>query len=384
VALRWRYIPTAALPTNWLTHKGTQEGTEKKMYKYEVMDPRNIPAAQAANDWVFANPVGVLGIEVTIPALASRCNLGNIDPQHTGGDPNESAIEAAITAPLPKDGATLATVRADLDSIGAMAVIAYRLGQFPGVQSWLASAPAFGNCPVCTGRLSEDAKKCVSCDWTPGGYFFEAPAWEGFRNRLKLVAEADRFARGGYAGPKPLPSTANPWPEESATAESYRPLAAIAAAVADFRVPVAARVWTMLKWLNSGEEPEGYRTQVEEERADMIAALENGTIKANATENGKIAVVVSTHRAATSVGYALAPVVVALNPSFRFQGGEPHTKFTVCQFTGGFVDLKSAVAELATLEAGWGGSPTIIGSPQGVSSILTIEKVIEIVAKYTK
>jgi len=97
-------------------------------------------------------------------------------------------------------------------------------------------------------------------------------------------------------------------------------------------------------------------------------------------------VVESTHRAATSVGYSLAPVVVALNPSFKQGPSEPYKKFTVCQFAfaGGFADIKSVLAELNELEAGWGGSPTIGGSPQGVSSKLTIDEVVAVVEKHLR
>ncbi len=63
---------------------------------------------------------------------------------------------------------------------------------------------------------------------------------------------------------------------------------------------------------------------------------------------------------------------------------EPHAKFTVCQFTTGYCDLKAVVGELATLEPGWGGSPTIIGSPQGQGSSLSVEEVAEVVARYLK
>jgi hypothetical protein len=46
------------------------------------------------------------------------------------------------------------------------------------------------------------------------------------------------------------------------------------------------------------------------------------------------------------------------------------------------VDLPAVRDELASLEAGWGGSPTIIGSPQGVDSNLPLETVVAIVAKH--
>lgn len=306
-------------------------------YQFAILDPRNNDASRATNDQIFENPNGVFGIEVTVPALAERCMLGNIDPQHTGGDATRAAIEDALVTTLPPEGSTLATVRADSDSVGGIAVISIRA-------------------------------RGESLD----------PAMD----RIRLVAESDKFARGGYPGPKPLPSSSNPWPEGSASAESSRPLAAIAAAVADFRVPIADRVALMEQWLLTGEEPEQYRARVESERLDMIKALETGLIKYDTRNNDCVAVVVSTHRAATMVGYAMAPVVVALNPEFRFQGGEPHVKFTICQFQTGFVNLRTALAELNELEHGWGGSPTIGGSPQGVSSELTLDQVVEVIAKH--
>lgn len=312
-------------------------------YNFATLDPRNVPAAQEANDKIFANG-NVLGVEVTVPALAARCDLGNIDPQHSGGDASRAAIEDAFMIALPPNGATLVTVRADLDSIGAMAIIS------------LSSKDRVKISEECSGLLG----------------------------RVYKVAESDKFARGGYPGPRALPSSSDPWPEATATAESSRELAAIAAAVMDFKLSLAERIEMMERWLETGEEPQSYRDRVEAERADMIKALESGAIKASTVADGKIAIVESTHRAATSVGYALAPVVIALNPTFRFQGGEPHAKFTICQFTGGFADLKAVAIDLNEREAGWGGSPTIIGSPQGVSSQLTIYEVAEVVTKRLK
>lgn len=305
---------------------------EKASYQFTTLDPRNIPAAAEANDKVFANPV--YGIEVTVPALAERCAF-NLDPQHTEGDTNRAAIEDALTIELPAEGFTLATIRADLDAIGSMAILNLRA----------------------KGESLE-------------------PAME----RIAMVATSDKFARGGWPGVRPLPTMENPWPEEQAS----RQLAAIAAAVMDFNVPLADRVATMEKWLLTGNEPAEYRERVEQERLDMIRALETGQIKHETRSNGRIAVVESTHRAATSVGYSLAPVVVALNPSFKQGPSEPYKKFTICQFANGYADIKSALAELNELENGWGGSPMIGGSPQGVSSRLTIDEVVAVVEKHLR
>lgn len=304
------------------------------MYKFVILDPRPIRVAEEANDKIFESPV--YGIEVTVPALAKRCTF-NLDPQHSGGDANRAAIEDSLTIELPAEGSTLATVRADLDAIGSMAIFNLRAN-------------------------GESLKPAM--------------------DRIAMVATSDKFARGGYTGPKPLPTRDNPWDESSATAESSRPLAAIAAAVMDFKVLIADRVSTMEQWLLTGKEPEQYRAQVEKERLDMITALETGQIKYETRSGDKIAVVESTHRAATSVGYSLAPVVIARNPAFKLGGGEAHVKFTVCAFEPKFADIKSALVELATMEAGWGGSPTIGGSPQDVSSTLTIDQVVGVVAKY--
>lgn len=306
-------------------------------YAYAILDPRNIPAATAANDKIFENPVGVLGIEVTVPALAKRCLRGNIDPQHLGADPNKAAIEVALDAVLPPDGTTLATIRADLDSVGSMVVLSLR---YEGVDMTTSERTA----------------------------------------RIQMVAESDRFARGGYPGPRPLLSKESPWQDETASAESSRPLATIAVAVADFKIPVEKRVGWMMEWLLAGKEPAGYRDRVEKERTEMIEALERGDIKVRV--DGGVVVVESAHRAATSIGYSQAPVVVALNPAFRFQGGEPHRKFTVCQFESGYVDLKKVAADLSEREVGWGGSPTIVGSPQGQGSNLSIEEVVAVVRRY--
>lgn len=330
-------------------------------YRFALLDPRPIPAAAEANEAVFASGP-VLGVEVTVPALAGRCSLGNIDPQHTDGDTSRAAVEAIIDRfvvsgeDFPERQTVLATVRADLDAVGAMAILE--------IAQW------------------ESCSQTVDTGIVPAvDQVFSADALE----RIALIASADKFARGAWPGQRPLPTTENPWPKEAeGSVDSTRSIAAIAAAVADFRIPLDQRVEWMMRWLTSGEEPESYRTKVEAERAEMIRALETSEISISLAAGDRIAVVESTHRAATAVGYAHAPVVVALNPAFRLGQGEPHRKFTVCAYTAQVADIRGALAELAALEPGWGGSPTIGGSPQGVPSTLTIEEVVGVVQKYLK
>lgn len=331
-------------------------------YQFATLDPRPLPASNEANDKVFASSP-VYGIEVTVPALAKRC-IENLDPQHSGGDATRTAIENALTAEIPAEGSTLATIRADLDAIGAMAIFNLRA----------------------KGESLESAME-----------------------RINMVATADKFARGKWRA-KPLPTRDKPWAGDPMA----RQLAAISAAIMDFKIPMADRVSMMERWMLRNEEPEQYRTQAENERLDMITALETGQINIQVlercTECGAhevnrpslwgtvnlhecgygpmmetlVSIVEGTHRAATSVGYSFAPVVVAMNPAFKQGSGEPYRKFTVCTFEAKYADIKSALAELATLEVGWGGSPTIGGSPQGVSSTLTIDQVVKVVGKHLR
>lgn len=315
-------------------------------YNNVLLDPRNLPVAVENNKKIF-EAGDVYGIEVTVPALAEQCE-GNIDPQHTGGNVNLCAIELALTAELPEEGSILATVRADLDSIGAMAVMSDRLDME-------------------SKSINHNVKEF-------NDYI------EGYLRRIDQVAESDKFAHGGYPGPKSLPTIENPWVDGGSE------LSAIAAAVADFKTPLTDRVAVMGKWLVSGEEPAKYREQVEKERLDLVNALELGKICYDVISDkdggSDIAVVETSHRAATTVGYLLAPVVIAFNPEFKQGPGEAYKKYTICQFENKFVDIKAVREELNELEPGWGGSPTIIGSPQGVSSQLSIEDVATIVEKH--
>jgi hypothetical protein len=295
---------------------------------FGLLDPRPIPAAKVANEKVFAGGP-VLGIEVTVPDLAKQC-VANIDPQHSGGDATRAAIEVALDWPIPEDDVLLATIKPDLDSVGAMAVLSLR-------------------------GLGIDL----------------GPAME----RIFVVATADKTRTTDWPGVRTLPTIESPWGDAP-----EQPLAAIADAVCDFKISLHERVIMMKDWLLTGEEPTAYRSRVNHERMDMALALDAGRI--NVESNGKIAIVLSTHRAATGIGYMLAPVVVACNPEFRIHGGEPHRKYTVCQYSTGYCDMPNILAKLNALEPGWGGSPGIIGSPQGMDSKLIFSDVLEAVMRH--
>ncbi len=57
---------------------------EQGMFIFAASIPPFVPGAQEKNEAIFASG-NVLGVEVTIPALAKRCDLGNIDPSTRAG-----------------------------------------------------------------------------------------------------------------------------------------------------------------------------------------------------------------------------------------------------------------------------------------------------------
>lgn len=363
------------------------------MYQFIVVDTRK-PVV----------PANTLGIEITIPEIAAMCDLGNIDPQHGCGKGAGLAFHLATSAidhalrlasdPTGKDqwellpavGATLATVRPDLDALGAMALLA----------------------------LARSA----------GTSFTLSPAAIA---RIRTIDAADGNTSTTWA-PRSLPTTENPWPA-GVEIGSRRELAAIAAVVSDHKLSVPFRVACVATWILGGECPTweqseiaigatlhqhlqpGFwpagpgesedmgliikamsdaRARVEAERADMIAALSDGRITitlascprcdgvAREHERGdaecvscgwdfpRTAIVRSTHRAATMIGQSVAPLAICFHPAFRWPQGHTTPKATIAWAVPPGAEVVARVrdalnvAERAALAAGmvlaWNGA----------------------------
>ena len=290
------------------------------MYKFEQFDPRPIGAEKNSGIIATANDGrNLLGIEVTILPLAERCALGNLD-HHGPSDTAEtpSATEQAMTAELPSKGATLVTVRCDTDSVAAMAILASR--------------------------------------------------FEGRDVSEEIVAAIGRFDRLGPAEGRPADA-----------------IIAIARQSSNFRLPLAERVAWVQSILDGTHDREEVANLVAARDAEFIAAAAASEVQLHA--GARIASVVSTHRFATQLGYEAASVLVCFNPTmprnFRDPSEGTYRKFTVCRYdTHTPCDLNSALAELRALESGWGGRGDIFGSPQGESSELSLEQVIEVVERH--
>lgn len=301
-------------------------------YRFGLLHPA--PANdrdRSGNDALLG--ASTLGIEVTIPRYAERCGLGNIDPQHDGGTDSRAAIEVCLDHPLPQAGATLVTIRPDIDALGGMALLALRA----------------------SGR----------------------PLPAALRNRVAAAARQDKFAHGPWPGPRPLPRQAK---DLLAPGEGGPALAALAACVADHAAPIDARVGACAGWLLAGRESASYREAAAARAEALWRALQGGQLRVSTALDGRVAVVEGAADGAIQLGYLLAPVVLALHPDFRHAGGMPHRKFTLCQYAKGHVDLDAAAAALSRGEPGWGGSATIVGSPQGRGSALSIGDVARVLA----
>ncbi len=320
--------------------RSIEASPETARYSFGVLDPRpedRYPDAKEHNEAIFGGK-RVLGIEVTIPALAQRCALGNIDPQHTGSDVSTAAVEVALTHPLPEGEVTMVTIRPDLDSFGSMAILNLR------------------------AKGQEIKGSILEC--------------------IQKIAASDKFNKGAWPGRQPLPTRENPW--AGSTAE----LGAIGAMVIDDAKSVAERVSAVEEWLLMGKEPAEYRTKAERERLKLVEALEKGEIEIKMIADGQIALIVSSHPRLAKLGYTQAPVVVVSNSEFSQEGRKKHTKITIAQYEEGHVDLSAAFDELNSIDptvtevAKWGGSPTVGGSPQGLSSELPLETIIDTVIKH--
>lgn len=269
----------------------------------------------------------VVGVEVSDPRL-HQCLDVNIDPQHSGGNSQLSAIKASLEGRLNGDTpVAFVTIRPDLDSLGAMAILAGMVD------------------------TTNDAIR-----------------------RIEQIHRADCSRTDKWKPCNIFDETQTPGYEHSET------LGAMHSAVSDHNIPLEERVRWVANWLVAGVEPDGYRGKWLKEREQIVSALESGETEVRVEES--ICVVKSSLRAATSIGYQYAPVLMCYNPEFRIRDGKPHLKLSICQYSEGYIDMPGLLAELQSREPGWGGSPTFIGSTQGESSLWSPQEVIDVMKKY--
>ncbi|OGF52227.1 hypothetical protein A2739_03045 [Candidatus Giovannonibacteria bacterium RIFCSPHIGHO2_01_FULL_43_100] len=78
-------------------------------------------------------------------------------------------------------------------------------------------------------------------------------------------------------------------------------------------------------------------------------------------------------------------VIVAINPAFRFQNGEPHRKVSIARRSEHIpFPIREVLEDLQEIEPGWGGGANIIGSPQGEECVVFTETIIKIVTDHVR
>jgi hypothetical protein len=187
------------------------------------------------------------------------------------------------------------------------------------------------------------------------------------RARVARIAAVDRFDRGPWPGPRTLPRDADDLAEDWPGAD----LAALAACIGDRALLPEARVAAAMRWLSEGVAPAGHAAAAAARAEALVASLAAGATRVS-PEAG-FAAVLSAEPGALALGYRLAPIVLASNPSFRFPDGRIGVKHTIARWCEGDSAFDMVRQAIAAHEAGWGGQRGIAGSPQFAPSRLTHE-----------
>ena len=299
-------------------------------------------------------PMLMLGIEVTVPEQADLCVLGNIDGQHgVAGTPapwvGHAACLLATEFPLPPGGATLATSRADLDSVAAMSVLVLRqLGLVPP--------------PALDWAARDDARQ-------QNASLVGEAVLEEYDGRLRAVAARDTFRPAAEWAPKPLPTPERPWGEATAV-DSDEQLAHVASICSprpgEPVVPMAERVATVACWLLWGDAASDYDTRTAIERATGGFCGESATRLHYARRR----VEASRRALAEEASHLDPPRLVAVWWSER---GSPSTAPAVGVYSDRRPDACIVrLARAGALGLGYCVAPLVIAFDQAISGKVTI------------
>ena len=140
-------------------------------------------------------------------------------------------------------------------------------------------------------------------------------------------------------------------------------------------LPLYEKITKIRDWLYFQKFPLEYLVEVMDERRAF-------TREAEVENHGNFVVVKSENRGAIFYGYEYAPIVIAYNPKFEDYYGNVYKKYTIAVHPTKAKNVKLKALVEMLQEEGWGGSDSIIGSPQGKDSKLTLETVIDTVKSW--
>ena len=299
---------------------------EKIKNEVVLIDPRN-PDYKG---------VGI-GIEITTPGFEGL----NLD--HHGKECNSdtpSAIEQAFSVDVSKiPEGKIATVRPDLDSVGAIACLMLRK----------------------EGILPDE-------------------------KLIKAIGFLDR------KGPAVFKKEGKEFLEVSD--EDFEKISKILSAVrykiVSQRTPLPEAILFMKKVLTGKVEEKEIESLYSKDQKELEEAKKAS--KVEIVCNGKVALVESAHLRAFEIGYEQADIVIAYNPNFKWPSGEITPKFTIARRDSNVkeIDLSGLAEELNKIvkERGvkgtWGGRENILGSPQNEDPKISVDELVQIIEKHLK
>jgi|GEM_PF-3366946 len=314
----------------------------KEKVHYEELRPAS---AKASLEKLKQDGYYVVGLEVTEPALQELVDV-NIDPQHSGEKRTDtSAIDfsyknfKSVLEKTQDKPIAFVTSKADLDSIGAMAILTMAL----------------------EGRTDE-------------------LSLTGFEGKVSLINKFDNYKLEENRLEKTL---------EQAIRDT-RILGGIDTAVKDFKISVLERVKLIEQFLKTGEQPPKYVAEYGTTIEQIIQSCADKTTTIELHEKG-FTVVESPHMKAFDMGYTQSPLVVACNKKFDpRETGKTQVKVTIGQHPSAqLIDFNELIKDLNAKEPSyvekvnqWGGSSTIIGSPVNTGTLLDLEQITDIVGEH--
>jgi hypothetical protein len=277
----------------------------------------------------------VIGVEITVSDFQGL-NLDHHGPNDTSETP--SAIEQALTfdiSQIPSEG-KIATVRPDLDSVGAIAVLLLRMdGKQP----------------------DEKLVKAIGLLDRKGPIVFE-------REGKNILGFSDEEFE-----------------------EVKKILSAIKYKIMVTRPSLPEAVLFMQKVLLRKVDKEEIEKLYMKNQKLLEEAEKESEVSLH--YDGKVVLVKSTHPMAMEIGYRYSDIVIAYNPQFKWPDGTVTPKFTIARRDSNvrWIDLKKLQEELNKISEGkgikgsWGGQENIIGSPQNEDPQISVEELLEIVGR---
>lgn len=273
----------------------------------------------------------LIGLEVTHKLLNQQLDL-NIDPQHNFDANLCTCVEdliknlEKISNQIQNKKIWLFFLKTDLDSVAAASVLDLHINNM--------------------------------IDFTS----------DDINERIKSIADYDRHGRKW-----------NPKNQQIKNIIGEKIPRGLFMLVSGWKNSLEYKIETMKEWITTGTftDVEQYNLMATKNFKEALASS-----KIEEIIPGKLVFIKSNKRGACGIGYQLAPIVIAMNPSFRFGFGEKRVygrKWVIAQCDEGFVPMLDILRSILEMESGWGGSRTIIGSPQDRPSHITKDDLVSAV-----